>query len=87
MDMELIDDAACAVSDFTARFHAELATAQAQLTVLDARAFHALAQGQAISADVRNDRILCRRQIAVLRQVLDGIPAVEEKGGRHAVSA
>lgn len=87
MDTDLIDGAACAVSDFSARFYAELAHAQAQLAVADARACFALSQGSPIPADVRNERILCRRQISVLRQMLDGVPAIEGEGDCHAASA
>ncbi|MCB9877962.1 MAG: hypothetical protein H6835_10200 [Planctomycetes bacterium] len=85
MDTDLIEGAACAVSDLSARFYADLAAAQAQLAVIDARAHFALSQGLPIPADVRTDRILCRRQIAVLRQMLDGIPSIE--GECHAASA
>ena len=77
MDMELIDGAACAASDLTARLLAELAAAQAQLAIVDARVCAALAQGEELPADLRNDRILCRRQVAVLRQVLDGMPSLD----------
>ncbi|MEZ6038195.1 MAG: hypothetical protein R3F29_11980 [Planctomycetota bacterium] len=87
MDTDLIEGVACAVSDLSARLYADLATAQAQLAVADARACFALSQGAPIPGDVRSERILCRRQIAVLRQMLDGIPSLESEGDCHVASA
>lgn len=85
MDMDLIDGAACAASDLTARLQAELARALAQLAITDARAHAALAVSSTVPADVRNEGILEREKVAVLRQLLDGVPAIE--GGNHAASA
>ena len=85
MDIELIEGAACAASDLTARLHAELSRAQAQLAITTARVHAILARGDNLSLDLRNDRILHAEQVAVLQEVLDGVPAIE--GDCHAVSA
>lgn len=89
MDTELIDGVACAAADLTARLHAELTQAQAQLAIADARAHASLAQGEPIPADVRVERVMHRQKVAVLHQVLDGVPAVEGavEGDCHAASA
>jgi len=97
MDTELIDGAACAAADLTARLHAELTQAQAQLAIADARAHAILSRGEEIPTDVRADRVLHRQKVAVLNQVLDGVPAVEAdldqdlgeagEGDCHAASA
>ena len=84
MDTELIDGAACPASDVGARLLAELSRAKALLAVADARAFAALAKGEPIPTEVRSERILHRRQLAVMRQMLDGMPI---EGDRHAASA
>ena len=84
-DSDLIDGAACAASDLTARLLAELAQAQAQLAISDARAHAALAIGQPVPKNVRTERVLQRRQVAVIRQILDGVPSVSEDN--HAASA
>lgn len=83
---DLYDDAACdAASDLTARLLAELSNARAQLAVAEARAHAALAAGHVIPLDVRHERVLARQKVAVLRQVLDGVPSVEDVS--HAASA
>ena len=85
MDTDLFETAACAAADLTARLLAELSQAHARLAIADARAHAALARGLTMPADARTERILCQRQIAVIRQVLDGVPSVE--GGNHAAIA
>lgn len=85
MDMELIEGAACAASDLTARLHAELTRAQAQLAITTARVHAIMARGDNLPLDLRNDRILHEEQVAVLHQVLAGVPCIE--GDHHAVSA
>lgn len=89
MDMELIDGAACAASDLTARLHAELSRAQAQLAITTARAHAAQAFGEELPVELRNDWILHEEQVAVLRQVLEGVPTVGDstEGESHAISA
>jgi hypothetical protein len=89
MDMELIDGAACAASDLTARLHAELYRAQAQLAITTARMHVTMARGDDPSPDLRNDHILHGEHVAVLRQVLDGVPCIDNTTGGegHAVSA
>ena len=83
---DLMDGAACdAASDLTARLLAELSRAQAELAVAEGRMHTALAVGAAIPPDVRSERILARQKVAVLHQVLDGMPSVE--GECHAASA
>ena len=85
MDNELIDGAACAAADLTARLHAELMQAEAELAIADARALASLSRSEPIPADVRAERVVGRQKLAVLHQVLDGVPAVA--GGCHAASA
>lgn len=85
MDTERIDGVACAAADLTARLHAELTQAQAELAITDARAHASLAQGQQIPADVRAERTMHRQKVDVLHQLLDGIPPIE--GDCHVASA
>ena len=89
MDIESIDEAVCAAADLTARLHAEVTQAQAQLAIADARAHASLAKGEPIPTDVRVERILHRQKLAVLHQVLDGVPAIEGdfEGDCHAATA
>ena len=84
-DADLIEGAACAASDLTARLLAELAQAQAQLAISDAQAHAALATGLPVPRSVRSERVLQKRQVAVIRQILDGVPSVSEES--HAASA
>ena len=85
MDMELLEGAACAASDLTARLHAELTRAQAQLAITTARTHSILARGETIPPDLANARVLHAEEVAVLREVLNGVPSVE--GDCHAASA
>jgi len=85
MDMELIEGAACAASDLTARLHAELVQAQAQLAITTARTHSIMARGETLPPDLVNERILHTEQVAVLHEVLNGVPSVEEED--HAASA
>lgn len=89
MDMELIEGAACAAQDLTARLHAELSRAQAQLAITTARVHAEMARGDDPSLDLRTDHILHQEHVAVLRQVLDGVPCIDDaiEGDCHAVSA
>lgn len=85
MDMLRTDSAACAALDLTARLHAELTEALAQLAITTARTHNILSRGEAIPPDLTNARILQAEQVEVLRQILNGVPSVE--GGEHAASA
>ena len=89
MDMDLIDGAACAASDLTARLHAELSRAQAQLAITTARVHALAARGDDLPSDLRNDQILHLEQVAVIREVLEGVPSIDDgvEGECHAVSA
>jgi hypothetical protein len=82
MDMELLEGAACAASDLTARLQAELTQAKAQLAIGTARTHSILARGETIPPDLANDCILHAEQVAVLRELLDGLPSVA--GDCHA---
>ena len=86
MDTDLIDDAACATSDLTARLRAELCLARAQLAVADARAVTALSAGGDVPADVRSERLLHRQRLRVLHRLLAGIPTIDD-GEDRAISA
>ena len=48
-----------------------------------------MACGDDLSPDLRNDHILHEEHVAVLRQVLDGVPNIDAalEGECHAVSA
>ena len=85
MDLELIEGAACAASDLTARLHADLTHAQAQLAITSARIHSLTARSETIPPNLLNDRILQTEQVAVLREVLNGVPSVDEAD--HAQSA
>lgn len=89
MNHEALDSAVCAASDLAARLDAELSQAHARLLAAELR-FRA-ASAQAITSHrpipfaVRRQRIECRQDIALLRQVLAGMPTID--GGSHAESA
>ncbi|MFK7741338.1 MAG: hypothetical protein AB8H80_13545 [Planctomycetota bacterium] len=83
METDLIDDAACAASDLTARLLAELSQARAQQALHDARALAACSKGIAIPAELRNESLLLEQKVAVLHQLLDGMPAIESDGGEE----
>ncbi len=89
MNIEPFDGAACAASDLTARLLAELVQANRQLADADEQfrvtATRAHAEGSPIPFRVRAHRTECRRQIAMLRQVLAGMPY--SGGGCHVASA
>ena len=76
MQTDLIDGAACAASDLTARLRAELCEAQAQLALAVARGAPARGLSEAERAEVTTARILIQEKIAVLREMLDGLPEV-----------
>jgi len=87
---DLLDGAACdATSDLTARLLADLTQAQAELAVAEGRVHSALASGATVAPELRSDRILARQKVAVLYQVLDGMPSIEgdREGECHAESA
>lgn len=89
MNHEALEWAACAASDLAARLAAELTQANARLQAAEMR-FRAASE-QAITSHspipftVRKQRIECRQHIALLRQVLAGVPA--HGGESHAESA
>jgi len=89
MNHEALDSAACPASDLGARLDAELSQATARLHAAELRFRAASAESitshSPIPFAVRRQRIECRRQVALLQQVLAGMPTIE--GGRHAESA
>lgn len=85
MDHDLLDGAACAASDLTARLLADLARANERMALAEARVRTRLAAGATVPDAWRAERRSCRAQVASLLQVLSGMPAVI--GGRHAASA
>jgi hypothetical protein len=89
MNFESLETAADAASDLTARLAAELAQATADLDAAERRFFTASAQSFAsehpIPFAIRRERIASRNRVAVLRQVLAGMPNIEED--LHARSA
>jgi len=89
MNHEPFETAVCAASDLAARLAGELAIAICQMEHAE-RAFVAAAAdndalGIPIPFAVRHERLSTRREVAMIRQVLDGMPKV--RGGRHAASA
>ena len=85
MDDELLEGAACAGSDLTARLLAELARATDCLAVAQARVHAAAALGTKPPERLRAEARACQRQVGVLRQVLSGMP--DFGGGGHAAIA
>ncbi len=83
----MLAGAACAASDLTARFLSDLAKANDRLALAEARYRAAAATLLPIPEPVRADRLACRRQVTMLRQVLAGMPAVEGEGDCHVRSA
>ena len=82
MDHELFegfDGAACAAADLTARLLADLHQAASRLALAEARFRAAAATGAPIPFAVRHERTVCRRIVASLRQVLDGLPGGTEE--------
>lgn len=89
MKHEPFETAVCAASDLAARLARELATAICQMEHAE-RAFLAATAdantlGVPIPFAVRHERMSTRREVAMIRQVLDGMPKV--RGGSHAASA
>lgn len=89
MNHEAFETAACAASDLAARLDAELALANARLDAAELRFRAASAQSirshRPIPFTVRKQRIECRQEIALLEQVLAGMPTTG--GESHAESA
>ena len=87
MDHELYDgrDGACAAADLTARLLAELAQADRRLALAEARFRAAAASGAPMPLAVRHERTSCRRQVASLQAMLDGMPGNPEES--HVASA
>jgi len=87
MDHELYDgrDGACAAADLTARLLAELALADHRLAIVEARCRAAAATGDRLPLALRHERTSCRRQVASLQAMLDGMPGSLEE--RHVASA
>lgn len=87
MDHELYDgrDGACAAADLTARLLAELAQADHRLALAEARFRAAAATNLPVPLAIRHERTTCRRQVASLQAMLDGMPGTME--GPHAASA
>ena len=85
MDHELFEGAACATSDLTARLSADLARANGQLALTEARCRAAAAAGLPVPLPLRVERSTCRLQVWSLRRVLDGMPTLD--GECHAASA
>lgn len=89
MRTEPLETAVCAASDLAARLAGELAIAVRQMEHAErafvAAAADANALGVPIPFHVRRDRMQTRREVAMLRSVLDGMPTTH--GGRRAASA
>ena len=89
MKHEIFETAVCAASDLAARFARELAIAVCQMEhaerTFQAAAADASAFGAPIPFHVRRERMQARREVAMLRRVLGGMPTIH--GGRHAASA
>lgn len=87
MDLELYDgrDGACAAADLTARLLAELAQADHHLALAEARFRAAAASSTPVPLAVRHERTTCRRHVASLQAMLDGMPGGTEE--RHVASA
>jgi len=78
MDMEEIDGLVCAASDLTARLHSELAHAHAKLAISRARVHSIVARGEALPKELITDSILAAELVAVLFEVLNGVPSVDD---------
>lgn len=85
MDHELLEGAACAGSDLTARLLAELRRAGDCLALAKARAHADAIAGLPPSERARRELRHCRRHVDSLRRLLAGMPAFD--GGDHAASA
>ncbi len=85
MDHDLLEGAACATSDLTARLLADLARADEQLALAEARVHAVTVTGVAVPSGLRTEHRQCRRQVASLLQVLAGMPGLN--GGWHAALA
>lgn len=89
MNTEPFETAVCAASDLAARLRAELAQARCQLDDAEERFLEASADSATlhlpIPFQVRRDRVRCRREVALLRHVMAGMPNIE--GDHHAASA
>lgn len=79
----------CAASDLTARLAGEVTRATVELETAEQRfrdAAHHSPGGQiAVPFGIRRDVTTCRRRLAALQQVLNGI--IGPEGGCHAASA
>lgn len=85
MDHELLEGAACAGSDLTARLLADLARATDSLALAQARVHAVAAVGVKPPEGLRAELRACHRQVRSLRQILSGMP--DFTGGDHAASA
>lgn len=85
MDHELLDGAACAGSDLTARLFAELSRASDCLALAEARIHAAVASGLPAPERARRELLVCRRHVATLQRILSGMPDFD--GGDRAASA
>jgi len=85
MDHELLEGAACAGSDLTARLLAELGRASDSLALAEARVHAAAAGGKPPTERSRRELRVCRGHVDSLRAVLSGMPTFD--GGNRAASA
>lgn len=85
MDYELLEGAACAGSDLTARLLADLARATDSLALAEARVHAAAAVGTKPPEGLRAHVRACHQHVRSLRQVLSGMP--DFAGGRDVASA
>jgi hypothetical protein len=89
MNHEPFETAVCAASDLAARLARELTQALTHLEhaerCFDAAAVDAEVIGAPIPFPLRRNRNERRREVAMLRHVLAGMPTIH--GGRHAASA
>lgn len=85
MDHDLLEGAACAASDLTARLQADLARADERLALAEARVRAVTVAGVPVPSGLRAEHRQCRRQVASLLQVLAGMPAFD--GGCRAALA
>jgi hypothetical protein len=83
-DLELLEGAACAGSDLTARLFAELARASDSLAIAEARV-HAAAAIASVPHDLRDELRACRQHKNSLLRMLSGMPDFD--GGSHVATA
>ena len=84
-DHDLFEGAACAASDLTARLLRDLASADQQLALAEARVRAVTVSGDSVPSRLRAEHRQCRRLVASLRQMLAGLPGCE--GGPRAALA